>query len=155
MVIEYLIEDICKCELNKDHNFNEILDHNQSHEDGQESNLIDIIFNEKLNKTKETINLILILINERDEIKSRVINELQSQILRAKNLILKAEPIIPNYTRLTKVQADLEKEIFKLERAKLYELVASWRDVLGLKKHLIRLRNEFRSSESKRNLFKI
>jgi hypothetical protein len=153
MATEYLIEDICKYELNKNHNFNKTLDHNQSHKNNQETSLIEIIFNEKLNKTKETIQLIWILINEREEIKSRVINGLESQILRAKNLILKAEPIIPKYTRLTKVQADLDKEIFKLERAKLYELVTSWRDILGLKKQLIKLRKELKSFQNKSKLF--
>ena len=46
-------------------------------------------------------------------------------------------------------QADLEKEIFKLEKAKLDEDVAAWKDVLSLKKELIKLREKLKSSKSK------
>lgn len=154
MAYEYLIEDIIRYNINKDNDLSPI-DPNDSLGNGVESNLIEKILSEKTNTIRDTIRLICAIINEREDIKGKVIDGLDSLILHAKNLVLMAEPMIPGYTRCTHVQADIEREIFKLEKAKLDEEVASWRDVLGLKKQLIGLRKELKSAENKKNLFKI
>lgn len=153
MAYEYNIEDIVKYNSSIVDALKESNIPNRFKANDKETDLIGTFLNEKSSKIKDTIGLIWILINEREKIKGKVLDGLDTQIIQTKNLVLMAEPLIPGYTRLTRTQTELEKEVFKLEKAKLDEEVASWRDVLGLKKQLIGLRKELRSTESKSKLF--
>ena len=117
------------------------------------NDIIDNIFNDKLELIKGKINDLLKLIDERLKVKAQVLSNLEDEILRAKNIILEKSPrtaysLLP----IEPVCRDMEKEIFRIEKTKIEEEITAWNDVLQLKRDIVDLENELLNATKRRNL---
>ena len=93
------------------------------------------------------------MIEERQEIKQKVIVELGDEIAKAKTLAMRGCPF--NGEEAIISDSKLEQEALRLEQVKITQQIDFWRDVKDLKKEIMDLEEKLDEIERQNEILKI
>jgi len=100
--------------------------------------LFEVLVTEKIKDIRKTIDEIENEINERKGIDSKVLTEIQDEILKVRNRMLEVEQFtgaVQGNHPFPRIDV-LEKELVNLEGQKRFEEVSCWRDLTNLRKEI-------------------
>lgn len=145
-------------EKDKKPNYNEIdLDHEISRANEVDYDIPDTLLEEVIDSKEKviekTIDEFTSLIDERINIRAKVLSGLEKEILRAHNVALEGSVDL-HYQNIMddKKRIALEKEISTLEKARIDEYVQAWQDILNLKKEIVQLVNKLFEARIRRKM---
>ena len=92
------------------------------------------------------------MIEERQEIKQKVIVELGEEIAKAKTLAMRGCPFNLEDPIIT--DSKLEQEALRLEQAKIIQQVELWRDIKDLRREILDLEEKLSEIERQNELLK-
>ena len=120
----------------------------------ENKDMIKELFKEKLNRLENNINLIVSMINERNEVQNKALKDIDQQAMNTRSEILGIENFFGyNGSNLSPLVHELEKRITDLEVTKVKEQINTWRDVVMLKQNLMAQVNEMEMAKTRINLF--